>query len=517
MAAIVTLPQGPNTGLQTLGSALYGAASDYVAQRQANEREQRLRAQRLEDVASERDFANRTYQRTRDDRLMEKEQDRKNRLVDMQAQTQLAMVNELVRLGYLGFADIQDPQKLQDAFARAAADGTAKRYEGALQSGDLTWDDLRSGNAARIDAGLQKWSVRAGEKTSLGEQSIRDAEALIAQKEAQIADAMSRSSALEAILGAPAPKVDEAEVQRLAEGLAKGSIPQVGMLKSLFFGQRKITKPEEVEAIKPQVREQLANAAAMSWKQAREDAIVQKSLIADQLRNLSAEVNTLRNKFGVVGRPSGTPTAPSNLEDVSQPFTPQIAAAPAQAPTLETARQNALAEFAPTKPAAAAPVAAPVAPPAAPASAPVAPPSPSVTQTSARITEPTYADFGMPATREFKPISSPRGTSFPRFLLNEGENLIRGAGAVGSDIFYNLGALSQRSSDVDATLRAKEDEILIRAPDSYEAFLIRRKRNLPQPGQELGVPQNQRRLLEPMNTATESASPSAMSRLGGEY
>lgn len=307
MATVVNLPGSPNTGLSSLAQVLLGSATEYAQGRRADDREARLRAQRLADIESDRGYArtegDRQYGRARTDRLADAETDRTRRLEDEETRARLGMVHELVRLRYLAPGEQNNPDAVAAAFARAQADGTAKRYEDALKSGDLSYADL--GDPALVEAGLAAFSKRMGTRARFQESLPGEASTLVGQKEQQINNLMQRSSALEQVLSQPEPVPTPREVADLARRLAP-----------LKKGQ---TQPsaEDIAAAIPQAEQQLRGDLAMRWNQARQDALIQRQLIGDQLRNLSAEVNTLRNRFGVVG---AAPTSTANLaEPVAAP------------------------------------------------------------------------------------------------------------------------------------------------------------------------------------------------------
>ena len=97
-------------------------------------------------------------------------------------------------------------------------------------------------------------------------------------------------------------------------------------------------------------------------------------------------------------------------------------------------------------------------------------------------------------------IQTPKGAGFGTFLGNEARNLGRLGMAAGADAIYNIGALSERARDTDYQMRLKEDEILVKAPDSYEAFQIRKKRGIPHPTTSAVAP-------SPVNTPSNFAAP----------
>jgi hypothetical protein len=69
MASVITLPSAPNTGLTALSNVLLDSATQYAGQKRADTIDARRRAERLADIAAEREYSEKTYGRVRGDRL----------------------------------------------------------------------------------------------------------------------------------------------------------------------------------------------------------------------------------------------------------------------------------------------------------------------------------------------------------------------------------------------------------------------------------------------------------------
>lgn len=296
MPTIVTLPQAPNTGLGTLGQVLLAGASEYAQNRRQDEREGRQRADRLADIADDRRYEGAVYERNRGHRLSDVKEQRTYNEQLMEREARLGFAREMVRTGYLAPGAMKDDAAIEAAAQRFAQDGLAQRYLEAIRSGDLSYADL--GDAQKVAAGLAKFSQRLSTRTqfqeALPEQARERANQLVGERE-QLA---RRASELESRLSEPEPQPTPQEVASRALQLAQ-AMKKPGEMPSA----------QEIAAMQGQAVQEIAAQKAMSWNQQRQDALVQRSLINDRLRDVSAELNTLTNRFGVVGVGQNAPAA----------------------------------------------------------------------------------------------------------------------------------------------------------------------------------------------------------------
>lgn len=298
MPRIVQLPTAPNTGLGTLSQVLLGSATEYANTRRGDEREARRRTERLADVESDRAYEDRIHGRRRTEQLGDVESNRRY----TEEQQTVAMRRELVRLGYLALGDLKNEEAVAKAVASAQRDGIADRYKEALATGDLTWDAIISGDRAKIDAGLTAFSGRLAERTKFQTELPGQAKERAGQLVGERQQLMQRASALEHRLSEPEPQPNPQQVAQRAYQLAKAT-KKPGQEPSVA----------EIQQAAGQAAQEITGQLAMQWNQQRQDALVQRSLLNDRLRDVSAEINTLTNRFGVVGvQPAGAPAAPTS-------------------------------------------------------------------------------------------------------------------------------------------------------------------------------------------------------------
>lgn len=444
MPQIATLPQAPNTGLGTLGQVLLAGATDYAQNKRSDDREARHRAQRLSDVEDDRRYEGATYEKRRGDRLAEVEDSRRY----TEEQQQVAMRRELVRLGYLSPTEIKDEQAVAAAVQRAQRDGIADRYKDALAAGDLTWADIIAGDEARIDAALAKFSNRLAERTKfqadLPGQAKSRADQLVGERD----QLLQRAAALEHRLAEPEPQPSPQQVAQRALELAQAN-KRPGEMPSAV----------EIQQMTGQAVQEIGGRLAMQWNQQRQDALVQRSLINDRLRDVGAEINTLTNRFGVVGVGQPGVAAPSPTPTTSAPKV-----------DLGTAQKNfasAIAEQLGKRKA-----------PATPAP-------------SNRLSTDTGSNYpGLSIMGAAERI----GSAAPKIASRLAEVPVRidkALGAIGGGLLTGdysvpqvggLGQLGEAYADnaIAANERADED-ILRNAPYSFRAMEIRRRRGIPEP------------------------------------
>lgn len=315
MAQVVLLPSAPNTGLESLGESLARVGSDYVQNDRANTRAALQRQQKLEDVASERDYETSTADRNR-----------ANKLTDEKSTREAAVKAELVRLGFLA-ADKIDAPITDPAVAAAATEfdksALATRYAEAIKAGDLTYDDL--GDEAKVTAGLAKYSARAATNTRFGED--QRAAAVTSQNSAatEYQTLLAKANSLDQELAKPAPEPTQQQIISAAQAVVKAN------------GQPLSDKAIQ-EAI-PEATDKLRQQNLIIWSQNKQQMLIQRQLLDNQLRDNAARQNTATNRFGVVGTPAPAappPAAPSgppapNLASAQASFAARLAAPAASA------------------------------------------------------------------------------------------------------------------------------------------------------------------------------------------
>lgn len=296
MANIVTLPQAPNNSLGLLGQVLLGSATDYANNRHSDEREARLREQRLADIQGERAYEQQTHARGRTERLADVADERAYSKETSEREARMAFAREMVRTGYLAPDKLNDEAAVNEAATRFGRDGLATRYTEAIKSGDLAYADL--GDAARVAAGLAKFSDRLAKHTQFQDALPQQAGVRANQLATERDQLLRTSSELERRLAEPEPVPSSQQVAQVALRLAQ-SAKKPGEMPSAI----------EISQMTEQAQGEIQNQLAMKWNQQRQDALVQRQLLNDRLRDVSTEINTLTNRFGVVGSASSSPSS----------------------------------------------------------------------------------------------------------------------------------------------------------------------------------------------------------------
>ncbi len=464
MPAVFQLPQAPNIGLGLLGQVLLGGATDYANSRRSDDREARQRAQRLADVQDDRAYEQKTHERGRTERLSDVTSDRAYARETSDREARVAFAREMVRTGYLAPDKVNDDAAVNEAATRFGRDGLAQRYTEAIKTGDLAYADL--GDAARVAAGLEKFSQRLAKSTQFRDALPEQAQARAGQLVGEREQLLTASSELERRLAEPEPSPTAQQVSQLALRIAQQA-KKPGEMPSMA----------EISQAAPQAEETLRGQMAQRWNQQRQDALVQRSLLQDRLRDVSSELNTLTNRFGVVGvadRAAAPVSQPAGRRlgfDVGTQFPP-----PSAPPSLAAAQQNfaatLAAELAKSKNGGMGGAGGSWAEPASEY------PPYSVIGAGQR------AIAALPAVGKF--ISE-----IPGAVAKVPVAIDRAAGALGGGLLTGdysapaVGGLGQIgegivSGTADAN-DAAEQEVLLKAPYSVQAYEIRRRRGLPQP------------------------------------
>lgn len=306
MAGIVQLPAAPSGGLASLGNILLASAQDYAQEKRTSDREKELRAQRLQDVADERSYQRgqladaRSYEEKRHAALHEEQ------LADMDAREQLAMKALLEKGGYLAPADFDKPDLVQAAYAKAQRDGLVDRYKELIGSGLLNPADVQ--DPARVEGALATAGNLAAAKTQAGREDVGHARDRANQLASERTALAARATKLEQALGEPEPAPAPQAVVALATKMAQDAIQPPGAIRSFFGGTKAVPSQDQIAQNIDAAKQALQGDLNQQWARAKQDAIVQRSILQDQLKDITSEINTLENKFGAVGVSQGAPT-----------------------------------------------------------------------------------------------------------------------------------------------------------------------------------------------------------------
>ncbi len=367
MAQIVTLPTASPTGYGQLGQVLMGAAADYAGENRRSADEARVRANQLEDAARNRGNQLADVESTRAYNEKRYGVERGDKIKDTEAEKVFAGKMELMRLGYLTPDKFDDAAAVQSALTKMQSVGLLQRYQGALQSGDLTYGDLSSGDEKKINAGLAKFSERLGKETSRQETSVGAAQDTANSLQAQYDQSLQQASSLEQSLSRPVEEMlrppSQSELQNLALQLAQQNTGG------------KPPSAKDIAAQIPVAQQQLQQRQLEGLMLQKQQTQERVRLLKDQAQSLGVRLNTLANR-GVF--PVSKPVAASPLDDVTAAPAPTIASPDAR----RTAMQATIAGARGTPAAGATAAAVP-----SPVSAPVAAPAP-VNPFLADVTEP---------------------------------------------------------------------------------------------------------------------------------
>ena len=464
MPAPVYLPRAQETSLGRLGDVLLGSAADYADKRRADEREARLRAQRLEDVDNDRTYTrtegDRTYGRARTDQLTDRTD--------------------------------------------------ARTYEGTIYERNLGEKLLQLEDEKEWAMRMKMWE-RLDRDNPAG---LADAKKKLNQNATDIVVIARKMDAAERAASDPEPKPDPNTVMKEAIRLATAAIKKA----SWYEKQQTVPTEKQIADFIPAVEEAQRGRINQAWQRGVKDAQLQYQINAMMWQRLSTENNVLTNVFrrvGIAGGETGATPAgetTTGTRNLTEPRT----GAPA-VPDLATAQQNARALVtgqpvpAPASPSgermggAGENRSAPAQPPALPPGATAQPPAPAAQPrpVSAQLNEPSQ----FPATSIMglfqrapqirSAVANTAGAGASR-LLEIPQRIDRAVGAIGKGVWmgdYSVpqqGGLSQlggaagniaaRFNDyTDARNKEAEDDILRNAPFSARAFQIRRERGLPQP------------------------------------
>ncbi len=353
MPQIVSLPQADNTSLSRLGDIILGSAAQYGSEKRQTDRNAEIRAQQLQDQATARGNQLADVASARQYETTTHETRRQQGIQDAVTQAELQFKSELMRLGY----KVDTAEDYAAARADFQKSELFKRYGEALADGSLTHADF--GDAARMAAGLAKHDARVGAQASFVDTQRSNAGTVATNLANDRATLIQQADQLDRALSEPAPQPTMQQIEALA-------------VQSLRASGQKVNDQSMAQA-RLDAAEKLRTQMLVPWSQMKQQQSIQRQLIESRLKDISAEMNTQANRFGVSGL--ATPTAAS----------PAMSASPQpSAPNLAAARQNFASGVGVPQ---SNPVAAPVAPPAAQPTPIAQSASPGATNPLSRIQE----------------------------------------------------------------------------------------------------------------------------------
>ena len=267
------------TGLQQLGDTLLRGSGDYANIQLQRQQEERRRAQQVADLQDQRKYSE-------------------------------------------GRQDVARSLSLEDEERRRAQQVDDQTYQILLKEGWLKPNDATNPVAIAAAADRRQQHI---DKQMADEQAMRgNAAGRASAIEAARDELRQKATELNAILQEPEPEPNPAEVVKMAVALAKQ-------------GLKPDEQPKENEIAEqyPAALAAIRERDGAAWYRRKEDARLQAQLLRAQASDLSAESNTLANRFGVVGAPVPAPAAPQaplSSDAFGLTFNDGAAQAPAPAP-----------------------------------------------------------------------------------------------------------------------------------------------------------------------------------------
>lgn len=253
----------PITGLASLGRAIEGATADYVGRKRQLEDEERRRAERLQDIQSQRGYEN---------EMLEK-------------QHVMALADDLRRRA----DNLTDEQK------RAALANRQRALQEALARGLLTAQQI--GDQQAEDAALLELGTQMKKEAAFSQEQPLNARAALDQLVQQERELQSKIAEEEA-RQSQQPTIDPAVVTRRA--IETATQKNGGKKPSL----------QQIEDEKPAAIEEAKEMAMTKWYQDYRDSQVRVGLFNNQLTNIRQQKATLEGTFRVAPSPLTTAPAP---------------------------------------------------------------------------------------------------------------------------------------------------------------------------------------------------------------
>lgn len=307
---VVELPSAPVTGYGDLGRILLQGASGYGQLKLHNDEEARRRAQQLQDVQSQRDYE-----------TQRAETQRKNLRADELNRTQQQIALALVNERLLDPSDLNDPQKVAAAFAKAKELGLYKEYQDLLNTPDLNAVPDAAGNLpplltigdigdpAKVNAARQKFSVLKAAQTKRTLDTQTNAQETADNLQKKYDQVMGEADKLqtelnqpiETVVRPPAPE----DVQRMAVQLA------------LDANGGKQPSGKDIAAQMPVAAQQLQQQRLEMAMIHRQQVQERVKLLHETGSSLGARLNSLSSKS--IFPSSSTFNEPSTAPAVSAP------------------------------------------------------------------------------------------------------------------------------------------------------------------------------------------------------
>ena len=305
-------------GLAMLGDVIGAGARDYEQRTRQLADEDRRRGQQLADIASARSWQHEENVSSDDRRLAQEK-------ALQEIRTQEDIKRTLISEGLLAPGDINDQAKVSAAFELARQRGLDQLYAELTSTPDengkpiLSRDDF--GNPAAISAAKTKLGQMKAAKLAFTDSQAKNAQTELGRIASQINQVQGAAAALDQKLGAPAPALSQDELTSAAIQIAGAAHPG------------KPPSNQEIAAAMPQAKQQLEQAAVQKWMMDKQDAQVQRGVLASQLQDLRYQYDTLVNKFNVAPVPGsmGAPAAGAPLANPVTEASPQQRAAAAAA------------------------------------------------------------------------------------------------------------------------------------------------------------------------------------------
>ena len=246
--------------------------------------EERLRAQRVQDVNDNRAYAESRYNVERADRREDRDEaDRR------------AMQQVLIQHGYLSPNDLGNPDAVQQAFQQAQRDGLVQRYQTLVSGGYLSADEVS--NPEAVSEALDAWGKES--KTSREHEQTAKANAQqtvnrLADREIQISRQMDDiQQELSASQQGPTQAQVQTRAMQIAQESAGGSMPSQA----------------DIQAATAQAEEELLERAQMNSMLRQRELIPVLTSLSRELQDTRDRTKILIQNFKIAPAISEVPAA----------------------------------------------------------------------------------------------------------------------------------------------------------------------------------------------------------------
>ncbi len=254
----------PQTGLSQLGRVLLSTADDYANRQNRLTDEARERSQRLQDIASQRQYETGQYDKIRALQLADEQRRRQ--------------------------------ESLTDAGSREALQTRFNMLQEALKRGIIDASKIGKDQAAE-DAAIQVLSQQLAKESQFAESQPGAAQARLAELTQQEQAITQKMASVEARLSAQ-PTIDPAMVNAAAMQIATQ------------MNGGKTPSREQIAAALPDAQRQAQERALQQWYTDKEDARVQFAILSNQLNTIRQQQGDLVRTFKVAPGASPSPLVP---------------------------------------------------------------------------------------------------------------------------------------------------------------------------------------------------------------